>query len=174
MNHNFSNPSSSPSSLNKPHGHYHTSVGDYHMSRQNPDVLDQMYSPSSAVQKNHFLGIHQGTNDSTTSRKINGHFSQFVSPRTEASVYSKTPSQASLLRQMLNSRRSQSASPSSLVQLATRKGPGIRHGRVGRLLKNGVASPATVKLAGVKHKGGREEEKEPLQGMVCGQAFPLM
>jgi len=66
------------------------------------------------------------------------------------------PSRLSYLQQMLLSRRSKSASPSSLVQLATKKGATQRGGRGGRLLKSGL-SPVTVKLAGV---GGGDDKKE--------------
>ncbi len=164
MNHNLGGMSASSSP------HYHSkSIGDYHMSRQNPDVLDQMYSSSEAdVPDNHTQLFQGGTSYGATSAnravlgRLNGHHSTVISPKLPGSG---APPQMSYLRHMLNSRRAQSASPSSLVQLAARGGSvGVRRrgGGGGRLLRNrlgGVGgSPATAKVAGVARTTGGEGE----------------
>lgn len=74
-----------------------------------------------------------------------------VSWRLNDNSASPAVSRTSYLRQVLK-HRSQSSSPSSLVQLATRNSPG-------RLLRNGIGrSPVTVRLAGVK-----KEEHKPME-----------
>lgn len=161
VNHNFTGITPSPRSTSPLNGHYQSRVGEYHMSRQNPDILDQMYLSPSTANSTRFLGAGRGgiytlgNRDRTTYMlgRVNGHRSPAISPRL-GSV--GAPAQLSYLRQILNSRRSQSVSPSSLVQLATRKGVG----RTGRLLKNGVGgSPVIVRLAGAN----RSEKKEEVQ-----------
>lgn len=160
-------------------GRYHgntRSIGDYHMSRQSPDVLDQMYSSSEEPQENRMQPFHGldpgGTSypaigNSSVLRKSNSHFSPIGPPKRPGEA---TPSQISYLRQVLNARRSQSASPNSLVQLATRSGVGRG---LGRLLKKGLGGGgvATVKLAGVTQGSREEQEVEKRVGENHGSQF---
>ena len=145
------------------------------MSRQNPDVLDKLYpSPERDAPENsphqfqNVLELRDGRFAATTANKpvletVNGHYSSLVSPNFPRGGV--PPPQVSFLRQMLNSRRSQSVSPSSLVQLATRGG-GVRVRRGGgRLLKGRLLgqSPAMVKLAGVGKTSQGSEVRDLLQ-----------
>lgn len=153
MSHDLTSTGRSSSATPPLNGHYQSRVGDYHMSRQNPNVLDQMYSSNHSTQESNGVYV-LGSRDSPYSpvAQVNGHHTLGMSPRARG------VSQVSFLRQMLNSRRARSASP-GLVQLANRK----TLGRPGRLLRNGLVggSPVTVKLAGVKK--GAEEERGKLQ-----------
>lgn len=141
------------------------------MSRQNPDVLDQMYSSLSSSGDHESLAQSMGRESITRNRaespylsgRINGYHSVAVSPRMGRTG---AVSQVSYLRQMLDSRRSRSASPSSLVQLATRKGVG----KMGRLLKSGVGSPVMVKLAGPGMKSTSERKEVQEERTVNGFA----
>lgn len=127
------------------------------MSRQNPNVLDEMYSSpptlldrgpigreSVYTSRNRDENIGNSGELGQRSWGVKDYHSPVISPR--AGRVGGT----SYLHQALNMRsRAQSSSPSSLVQLATRKGSG----RGARLLKNGIGhSPVTVKLAGIKRK----------------------
>lgn len=133
------------------------------MSRQNPNVLDQMYSPNQSTQ-----GRESVYTIGSRESPLNGHRTLGVSPRLGGTG---AVSQVSFLRQMLNSRRARSASP-GLVQLANRNGVG----RTGRLLKYGVVgvSPVTVKLAGVKGIGekGKMQPSGVTNGLDQNQRMP--
>ena len=138
MNGNYVHLSSSPINNNTLQT-YFQNRGKYHMSRQNPDVLDRMYASSNQqLQK---ISDNSVLNDGQSPVMIgpSGH---------TGTVHFTPPYQTTLLRQMLNARRLRSTPPSSLVELATMKG--------GRLLRKSVASPVVVKLAGVK-RSNREE-----------------
>lgn len=142
-------------------GQYRSRVGQYHMSRQNPDVLDQIYSQDHASQdvgdrESLYTATHKDTSYTSSLGRPNGYHSPAIPPRMGPHP------QVSLVRQMLNSRRARSASPSSLVQRAMRKGPILG---TGRLLKSGVigGSPVMVKLAGVK---GLKEKQERVTARV--------
>lgn len=122
------------------------------MSRQNPNVLDEMYTPPPG---SHDPIIGEGGGVHRRGGAARSGDTSHVSWRSNN--YSASPtigssSQNSYLRQVLK-RRSQSNSPSSLVQLATRNSPG-------RLLRYGIGrSPVIIRLAGVK----KEEEDEPME-----------
>ncbi len=158
------NLSETPSTLNhSAHHGYHSRVREYHMSRQNPDIIDRLYSPSN---KDESRNGHIETN--TRNNRISSPAASPFSighgrPATGGTSSGGTPSQTTLLRQMLNSRKSQSRSPvpggGSLVQMATRRGA---FGKAGRLLRNGGVSPVIVKLAGVKN--AEESKVEILNG----------
>lgn len=114
---------------------------DYHMSRQNPAVLDHMYLPSSS--------LHQSYNVpsplQTSNTKPIGSVPMVRSGKRHSVVM------ASLMKQSLNNnaRHSVGLAGSSLVQLAA--------ARAGRA-RNGYSSvsPVIVKLAsGGKNKGDR-------------------
>ena len=176
MNHNFGGTSALRSPMTSV---YQTtrSLGEYHMSRQSPDVLDQMYSSSGAADNpdNPTHQFHHGDPggiiepsyppavDRSALGRLNGHASAVIHRRGNSP-------QLSYLRQLLNSRRSQSPSPSSLVQLAARSGVGVgvgvRRGG-GRLLRRHMVggSPAVVKLAGVGRTSSEGEgERERGEG----------
>lgn len=132
------------------------------MSRQNPNVLDQMYTPNQSIEGRekgresiYTVGNRESPYSFQDGLRIPG-----VSPRLGGTG---AISQVSFLQQMLNSRRARSASP-GLVQLANRKGLG----KPGRLLKNGVVgrSPVTIKLAGVK--GTAKKDKVQSSGVMNG------
>lgn len=142
-------------SSNSYHQQYLSRMGRYHMSRQNPDVLDHMYAsqatptpqPPSTQQTRNF---HREL--IYTPQKSRPHHTAILGPYAVPADLNSVPPQPSLLRQMLNARRAQSSSPSnSVVQFATRNG---RRGRVGGgLLKRGLVSPVVVRLAGVRRRG---------------------
>lgn len=123
------------------------------MSRQNPNVLDQMCAPAPRPAGQDLRGNegggwhHKGAvsvGETAQTSKAN-HMSW------KLNNYTPSPRQSSYLHHVLK-HRSQSNSPSSLVQLATRNSPG-------RLLKYGIGrSPVTVRLAGVK-----KEENKPME-----------
>lgn len=126
------------------------------MSRQNPDILDEMYTPplaSRGVGIGKEGGWETGNAMGNRETRQAGPISSFswrlnsMSPRLGGT---RNLSHNSHLHQVLK-HRSQGSSPSSLVQLATKK-------NAGRLLRNGIGrSPVTVKLAGVK-----KEESQPM------------
>ena len=143
------------------------------MSRQNPDFLDQLYIPSPDNQGNqgqsvgisnrettytspvNYRSMESGGDTSYMPGRVDGYHSPVVTPGPRMGTPSVGNSQLSYLRQVLNMRRAQSCSPSSLVQLATKRGGG----RTGRLLRNGVGSGvATVRLAGVKDTPQPQQE----------------
>lgn len=139
------------------------------MSRQSPDVLDQLYIPSPDNQGQsvgigrestytslvNYRGIDSGGETSYMSGRLNGHHSPALTPVPRLGTPSGGNSQLSYLHQVLSMRRAQSCSPSSLVQLATRRGGG----RTSRLLRNRVGSGvATVRLAGVKDTAQGQQE----------------
>lgn len=99
-------------------------LADYHMSKQNPDVLDRMYSslPSSPVNGYRPLNNHTFTPPVHHNSSINSHSGMGLSFQNRAT---HTPVQMSLLRQTLKANRGQGSfglSQTSLVQLATQKG----------------------------------------------------
>jgi hypothetical protein len=128
------------------------------MSRQNPNILDEMYTPPPPNQDtgigkevrwdNGDVGNNEETRKSSHLSRRLKDFS--MSPGLGGGTGSL--SQNSYLRQVLK-QRSRSSSPSSLVQLATRK-------NAGGLLKKGIGrSPVTVRLAGVRKEEGQPEVK---------------
>lgn len=132
------------------------------MSRQNPNILDEMYTSPLATRDGEGGRWNGNAAGSGKTRK--------TSHMLTLNEYSISPqlggagrlSQNSFLRRALE-RRSQSSSPCSLVQLATRKS-------AGRLLRNGIGrSPVTVRLAGVKKEGTNQME---MKGEVGGQVDP--
>lgn len=157
MNNNFGTASTSQN------GYYQSRIGAYHMSRQNPDVLDQLYTPSPVNQGQsagigtytspvNYRSMESGGDTSYMSGRGDGYHSPAPTPAPRPSPGN---SQISYLRQVLSMRRAQSCSPSSLVQLATKRGGR----RTGRLLRNGVGSGvATVRLAGVKDTTQPQQE----------------
>lgn len=135
------------------------------MSRQNPSILDEMYTlPPASRDVAGFSEEQRWDNGDVASggeTRKNGRLlwrlnDYSLSPRL-GGAGSLPPN--SYLRRALK-HRSQSSSPTSLVQLATRK-------NAGRLLKNGIGrSPVTVKLAGMKKK---ECPSAEVRGVGAGQ-----
>ena len=104
-------------------------INGYHMSKQNPDVLDRLCSPSPS-HRDHLL--HKKTLTPATVRVGGGGSGVLVGGRS-----SHSPSQSSLVKQMLLNDKHRA--PASLVHMATR----------GRGLRTGVnVSPVVVKLSG--------------------------
>ena len=103
-------------------------VNGYHMSKQNPDVLDRLCSPSPSHRDTLLhkktlspAMVHVGAGSSMLVSTRNGH---------------QAPGQSSLVKQMLNDKH---RAPTSLVHLATR----------GKTFRSGVnISPVVVKLSG--------------------------
>ena len=130
-----------------------TRIADYHMSKQNPDVLDRIYS--STTPQNGYTPF--GSRQTTTSPLYgSGHSSTNSSPGfTFQNQVSHTPVQMSLLRQTLNASKSRSVSRSSLVQLATQRSSV-------RLNSGASISPVVVRLSRgtdtPSSKGVRSEE----------------
>lgn len=140
-------------------------LADYHMSKQNPDVLDRMYSSSvpssprtsplrSQMRNSPVYHNHSGT--SSTSSSPGAQFQN----RT-----SHTPNQMSLLRQTLRANKAQSSSKSSLVQLATQRtsvklsGPAASISPVVVRLSRGADTPPSPRLSrGSSTVGGNEEQ----------------
>ena len=127
-----------------------SNVNGYHMSKQNPDVLDRLCSPSPS-HRDHLL--HKKTLTPATVRVGGG-----------GGVLNLTRNghllgQNSLVKQMLNDRH---RAPASLVHLATR----------GKSFRTGVnVSPVVVKLSGATPQSlpsslnsSREENTTPENG----------
>lgn len=103
-------------------------VNGYHMSKQNPDVLDRLCSPSPSHRDTLLhkktlspAMVRVGTGSGMLTNARNGH---------------QAPGQSSLVKQMLNDKH---RAPTSLVHLATR----------GKTFRSGVnISPVVVKLSG--------------------------
>ena len=118
-------------------------LADYHMSKQNPDVLDRMYSsslPSSPMNGYRPLNNNTFTPSVHHNRSINSHSGMGLSFQNRVT---HTPVQMSLLRQTMKSARGQGSfglGHTSLVQLATQKGS---------LRMNGspTISPVVVRLS---------------------------
>ena len=103
-------------------------LNGYHMSKQNPDVLDRLCSPSPS-HRDHLL--HKKTLTPATVRVGGGGGGVLIGGRNGHSA-----TQSSLVKQMLNDKHRAQA---SLVHLATR----------GKSFRNGVnISPVVVKLSG--------------------------
>ena len=103
-------------------------VNSYHMSKQNPDVLDRLCSPSPS-HRDHLL--HKRTQSPAVVR-VGGGSGVLVGGRNGHS-----PAQSSLVKQMLLNDKHRA--PASLVHLATR----------GKAFRTGVnVSPVVVKLSG--------------------------
>ncbi len=126
-------------------------LADYHMSKQNPDVLDRMYSSSvpSSPQTSPLRSqirnsplYHSGSSSTSSSPGV-----QFQNRM------SHTPSQMSLLRQTLRANKAQSSSKSSLVQLATQRtsvklnGPAASISPVVVRLSRGADTPPSPRLS---------------------------
>ena len=106
-------------------------VNGYHMSKQNPDVLDRLCSPT----PDHLL--HKKTLTPATVRVSGGGGGILIGTRN-----GHLPGQSSLVKQMLNDKHRAAA---SLVHLATR----------GKSFRPGVnISPVVVKLSGVAPSQG--------------------
>ena len=122
------------------------------MSKQNPDVLDRIYS--STTSQNGYSPF--GSRQTTTPLYGSGHSSTNSSPGfTFQNRASHTPVQMSLLRQTLNASKSQNTSGSSLVQLATQRSSV-------RLTSGASISPVVIRLSRGSDtppsKGVRSEE----------------
>ncbi len=124
---------------------------DYHMSRQDPAVLDRMYTsaPTSPARQNGYL---YGTSPNFANHITHSNGHSMASPAGSYSRASRTALPTSLLRQTLtNSRRSSLPGGSSLVNMAVQRG-----GHAGS--KN--FSPVIVRLSGPATSsdgGGRGE-----------------
>ena len=112
-------------------------IADYHMSKQNPDVLDRIYSSATPQ-----VGYSPFSSQLNTSPLYNsGPNSTTSTPGVSfQNRVSHTPAQMSLLRQTLKASKSQSASHSSLVQLATQRSSV-------RLSSGATISPVVVRLS---------------------------
>ena len=103
-------------------------VNGYHMSKQNPDVLDHLCSPSPSHRD---TLLHKKTLTPAMVR-VGAGSSMLISARNGH----QAPGQSSLVKQMLNDKH---RAPTSLVHLATR----------GKSFRSGVnISPVVVKLSG--------------------------
>ena len=103
-------------------------VNGYHMSKQNPDVLDRLCSPSPSHRD---TLLHKKTLTPATVR-VSAGGGVLIGARNGH----QTPGQSSLVKQMLNDKH---RAPTSLVHLATR----------GKAFRSGVnISPVVVKLSG--------------------------
>ena len=103
-------------------------VNGYHMSKQNPDVLDRLCSPSPSHRD---TLLHKKTL-SPAMVCVGAGSSMLMSARNGH----QAPGQSSLVKQMLNDKH---RAPTSLVHLATR----------GKTFRSGVnISPVVVKLSG--------------------------
>ena len=113
--------------------HAHSSaspVNGYHMSKQNPDVLDRLCSPSPSPSHRDTL-LHKKTLSPAMVR-VGAGSSMLMSARNGH----QAPGQSSLVKQMLNDKH---RAPTSLVHLATR----------GKTFRSGDnISPVVVKLSG--------------------------
>lgn len=126
-----------PLAITPPTRNMNARLADYHMSKQNPDVLDRMYSSSLPSSQNSHLANHM----ISPSPYHSGSGSTNSSPGVLfQSRISHTPNQ-SLLRQTLKASKAQTSSKSSLVQLATQRGSSIRLNNVSTI------SPVLVKLS---------------------------
>lgn len=130
------------------------------MSRQNPNVLDEMFTPPAGHDLSGNEGSGRQYGGAIGSRETNHGSWKLNDYSSSPRIWSS--SQNSYLHRVLK-RRSQSNSPRSLVQSATRNSPG-------RLLKYGIGrSPVTVRLAGLKEENrsvevrtnSREERADP-------------
>ena len=134
-------------------------IREYHRSRQNPDILDEMYTPPLASRGAGFgketAGNVMGNRQpGQTSGSLWGSNDYSRSPRLGGT--GSLSHNSHLLRVLKH--RSHGSSPNSLVQLAAKK-------NAGRLLRNGIGrSPVTVKLAGVKEENQPMEVKETGSG----------
>ena len=127
-----------------------SAVNGYHMSKQNPDVLDHICSPSPS-HRDHVL--HKKTL-TPAMVKVSGGGGILNLTRN-----GQSPGQSSLVKQMLNDKH---RAPASLVHLATR----------GKSLRTSVTiSPVVVKLSGAPPKSlpsslnsSKEENGTPENG----------
>ena len=104
-------------------------VNGYHMSKQNPDVLDRLCSPSPSHRD---TLLHKKTLSPAIVR-VGAGSSMLMSARNG---HQAPTGQSSLVKQMLNDKH---RAPTSLVHLATR----------GKTFRSGVnISPVVVKLSG--------------------------
>eukprot|EP00731_Ephydatia_muelleri_P015342 Em0008g1062a len=143
---NFSPSVQSPTPLPKraPSSHLTLShrPGEYHMTKQNPAILDHLHSPRQASVKDPL--IYKSP-------------TYFPPPPTQ---YTRSPlvHNTSLLQHAINSHRNSQPVGTSLVQLAVRGSK--RNG------ENGLASPMIVRLSGagsaLRPRGGEEEEEHPV------------
>lgn len=172
MNHNIQNmlaasSSSSSPSLTSPNYHhrhrdYLHKIGEYHMSRQNPDILDRMYAKATPTPR-HMLGSGKVQNELAAPISHTPKTHESDDPGAYSSPVSvESPQQMSLLRRMLNARKLQASSPSSIVQLAIQGGKSRRPKRAG-LLRSSVASPVMVPVGGLR-KPRQEEVKSDNEG----------
>lgn len=133
-------------------------LADYHMSKQNPDVLDRMYSSSfhSSPGNDHCPLNSRSFTPPGMKLSVNGHTGRNTSILKRAPP---TPTQMSLLKQALKANRGQSSfgtTGSSLVQLATRK-------RLWGVSGSPTVSPVVVRLSrgANTHVGDDGIYKEP-------------
>ena len=136
---------------------YLSKIGDYHMSRQNPDILDRMYARTAPTP-----GVG-GVVAKTINQKESGspicHTPKTRQPGAMRLQDGCSPSdldsphQIPLLRRMLNARKEKTNSPRSVVELATRGGRGKGVG----LLKKKGRSPVVLTIGGGRPRrvGGR-------------------
>ena len=179
MNHNYQNMMASSGS---PHRQtYLSKIGEYHMSRQNPDILDRMYAQATPTPRALGARKMQSEFKAPISHTPRPHQSTVLGPYVTPAD-ADSPPQMSLLRRMLNARKIQTGSPRSVVQLAMQGGRGRGERRAG-LLKTGVLSPSpvVVTLGGARRPEGRlsnvevemaeEQKQDPCDAVVVLNAL---
>jgi len=139
---------------------YLSKISDYHMSRQNPDILDRMYARATPTARVRVGGMARTTNQT----ELNSPICHTPKPRQPDVMGFQdgspsdvdSPNQISLLRRMLNARKVQTNSPQSVVELAMRGGKGLRAGQGMGLLRKRGRTPGVLTIGGGRLRSRQE------------------